>query len=108
MRDWELIMIILMMIQISVMFFMIADQENFSEHLKQLKANKAKLALRFMLEEGSPDINATAQVKWVVKANVDESGKSKFVMGLEFLDISSEDRNRIVHFVIAQRFPTLR
>lgn len=74
--------------------------------LEALKSNRAKLALRFSLEEKSCDINATAQVKWMVKANTEE-GKSKFVIGLEFLDISSEDRNRIVQFIISQRFPSL-
>ena len=75
--------------------------------LEALKSNRAKLALRFNLEEKVPDINATAQVKWMVKANINGEGKSKFVMGLEFLDISSEDRNRIVQFIISQRFPSL-
>ena len=77
------------------------------EDIESLKSNRAKLALRFSLEQNIPDINTTAQVKWMVKANVDEAGKSKFVIGLEFLDISSEDRNRIVKFIISQRFPSL-
>ncbi|MCD6133940.1 MAG: PilZ domain-containing protein [Candidatus Omnitrophica bacterium] len=75
--------------------------------LEVLKSNRAKLALRFSLEEKSCDIDATARVKWMVKANINEEGKSKFVIGLEFLDISSEDRNRIGQFIISQRFPSL-
>ena len=72
-----------------------------------LKESKVKLALRFALEDGGKDINATAQVKWLIKANVDEQGRVKYIMGVEFLDINSEDRNRIIRFILSKRFPNL-
>jgi len=66
--------------------------------INDLSSGLIKLALKFELPT-SP-ISATAKVAWINKSEDPKPGEKKYVLGLDFLDISTIDANKIVNLVV--------
>jgi len=72
------------------------------EWISDLSSGLIKIALKFDLPSSS--ISATAKVAWVKKKEAPKAGEKKYVLGLDFLDISTIDANKIVNLVVGSYF----
>jgi c-di-GMP-binding flagellar brake protein YcgR len=55
--------------------------------------------IRIVLEPGLPPIECEARVVWTVRSKEPASGKVSFDTGIEFLNLSSREQERIKTFV---------
>ena len=72
------------------------------EWIDDLSTGLIKIALKFDLPASS--ISATAKVSWIKKKDAPKPGEKKYVLGLNFLDISTIDANKIVNLVVGSYF----
>jgi len=72
------------------------------EWISDLSTGLIKIALKFDLPASS--ISATAKVAWIKKKDAPKAGEKKYVLGLNFLDISTIDANKIVNLVVGSYF----
>jgi len=67
--------------------------------LEDLYKGMMKIGIIFSLEEGPP-IKALAKMSWITKTVDEENGEVKYVMGLEFTDITTQNIDTIKTFII--------
>ena len=72
------------------------------EWINDLSSGLIKLALKFELPNSS--ISATAKVAWIKKRENLKPGDKRYILGLNFLDISTVDANKIVNLVVGSYF----
>lgn len=70
--------------------------------IENLSSGVIKLALKFDLPTSA--ISATAKVAWLKKREDPKPGEKKYILGLQFLDISTIDTNKIVNLVVGSYF----
>jgi len=75
------------------------------EWINDLFSGLIKLALKFELPNSS--ISATAKVAWIKKRENLKPGEKRYILGLNFLDISTIDANKIVNLVVGSYFEKL-
>lgn len=70
--------------------------------IEGLYSGMVKLGLEIELPGGGKPVRALAKVAWLTKApEATESGKTNCLMGLEFIDITTEDKDSIKKYIIS-------
>jgi c-di-GMP-binding flagellar brake protein YcgR len=76
------------------------------EWINDLSSGLIKIALKFELPTSS--ISATAKVAWIKKRESLKPGEKRYILGLNFLDISTIDTNKIANLVVGSYFKELK
>jgi c-di-GMP-binding flagellar brake protein YcgR len=70
--------------------------------IEGLYSGMVKLGLEIKLPGGQKPIRALAKVAWLTKTpQQTETGKTNYLIGLEFIDITTEDRDIIKKYIIS-------
>ena len=73
-----------------------------AEWIPELLMRRMVLALKMFLPTEAEPVNALARLAWIEGM---KEGEEKWGMGLEFQEMSAEDRDRITRFVIKTQLP---
>ncbi len=80
--------------------FMVETDDLKNGQINDLINGMINIALEVKLPASIKPIKALAKVSWLVERKDISEGQKKFMMGLKFVDISMEDKDKIEKFVI--------
>lgn len=71
------------------------------ELIPKLFAGLVRVGLKFEIPNNPSEIMSIAKAIWITKRSQPEAGQAKYLMGIQFIDITEKDRDKIIGFVVS-------